>query len=103
MSRLRVQAIAKRRGVTQTALHLEVNKRMPNEPTPVAMGTIRRYWFGTKDGKEGGPPIKSVDLDLLEAIAETLGVEVCDLLAPAEEKSPGPLTLRPRQAVNLWA
>lgn len=53
----------------------------------VYLATVRRYWYGTSDGKPEGPPIKMIDLHMLGAIASVLGVRACDLLD--ESQSPG--------------
>jgi hypothetical protein len=42
-------------------------------------------WFGTGDGREGGEPLQSINLDVLERIAVALDVEACKLLV--QEKS----------------
>jgi hypothetical protein len=79
MARLKVREAAKDRDLNLSQLHAAVNRRLPpNEP--VAMGTIRRYWYATKDGKEHGDPIEQVDVHLLGTIARALGVPVADLL-----------------------
>jgi hypothetical protein len=85
MAQLRVREHADARRVSQAALHSAVNRRLP-ENDPVAMGTIRRYWYSTRNGKESGEPIKLVDLDLLGVVAQVLGVRLCDLI---EESEPG--------------
>lgn len=46
----------------------------------VTMPSVRRYWYNTRDGKIDGPPIKEIDLTVLEAIAKALGVESRDLI-----------------------
>lgn len=94
MAQLRVKECAEARGVSQTQLHAAVNRRLDD---PIAMGTIRRYWYSSRDGKEGGLPIKLVDLDLLAVVAQVLGVSLCKLVE-AEEDQPGNKkpTLRPR-------
>lgn len=77
MARLRVKDVADARGLSLTRLHAVVNKRLDN---PVAMGTLRRYWYSTKNGKEYGEPIELVDLNLLGTVARALGVEIAELL-----------------------
>lgn len=79
MARLKVREVAGRCGLNLSQLHAAVNRRMPpNEP--IAMGTMRRYWHATKDGKEHGNPIEQVDVYLLGTIAKVLGVSVSELL-----------------------
>lgn len=77
MARLRVQKQARERGLNLSTLHAAVTKRLDK---PVAMGTIRRYWYSTKDGREHGEAIELVDLHLLGTIARVLGVEVAELI-----------------------
>lgn len=79
MARLRVQEWAKTRGLNLSQLQAAVNKRL-NAERPVAMGTMRRYWYSTKDGKETGEPIELADLHLLATIARVLDVPLSDLL-----------------------
>ena len=40
----------------------------------LALGTVRRYWYGTRDGTLHGAPLRLVDVVLLRDIAEVLGV-----------------------------
>lgn len=77
MARLKVQEQARERGLNLSTLQAAVNKRMDE---PVAMGTIRRYWYATKDGKEQGKPIEQVDIYLLGTIAKALQVRIAELL-----------------------
>ena len=81
MARLKVRPIAQERGMNLSALHAAVNKRLDK---PVAMGTMRRYWYSTKDGKEVGEPIELVDLHLLGTIARVLGVPLYGLMNEEE-------------------
>ena len=41
---------------------------------------MRRYWYNTKDGKSTGEQLKVIDLTVLAAIAQALGVETKDLI-----------------------
>jgi hypothetical protein len=77
MSRLRVQEQAAQRGLNLSGLHAAVNKRLDK---PVAMGTMRRYWYATKDGSATGDPIELVDVYLLGTIAKALGVQLSELM-----------------------
>jgi hypothetical protein len=77
MARLKVRSVAQERGLNLSTLQAVVNKRLDK---PVAMGTMRRYWYSTKDGKETGDPIELVDLHLLGTIAKALGVRLSDLM-----------------------
>lgn len=77
MARLKVRSVAQEAGLNLSTLQAVVNKRLDK---PVAMGTMRRYWYSTKDGKETGDPIELVDLHLLGTIAKALGVRLSDLM-----------------------
>jgi len=79
MARLRVREQAEARGINMSQLHTMINKRQDADK-PVAMGTIRRYWYSTKDGKQQGPAIELVDVHLLGTIARALGVSLFDLM-----------------------
>ena len=62
MPKLKVQDLARAKGFNISQLQLK---------TGVAMGTMRRYWYGTRDGKA-------------EAIAKTLEVKLIDLIDEAD-------------------
>ena len=83
MSRLKVQEHARERGLNLSQLHAAVNRNR-RRAVPVAMGTLRRYWYSTKDGKAQGDPIEQVDLSLLSTIAQTLGISLADLVNEEE-------------------
>jgi hypothetical protein len=84
MARLRVQEVARARGMNLSQLLAAVNRRIPRGEKPVAMGTMRRYWYSTKDGRETGEPIELADLHLLGTIARVLEVPLPDLLNEEE-------------------
>ncbi|HRA90539.1 MAG TPA: helix-turn-helix transcriptional regulator [Planctomycetaceae bacterium] len=48
----------------------------------LSMSTARRLWYSTSDGKDGGPRLRAVRLDVLEAAAQSLGVSIGDLFSP---------------------
>jgi hypothetical protein len=81
MARLKVQERARARGLNLSQLQMQVSNRMGRV---VPLGTIRRYWYSTKDGKEQGPPIELVDVFLLGTIARALEVPVSELLNEEE-------------------
>lgn len=83
MTRLKVRDHASEKGFNMSQLLAAVNQRL-NRDSPIAMGTIRRYWYSTKDGKESGSPIELVDILLLNAIAKVLDVELIDLINTGE-------------------
>lgn len=45
------------------------------------MMTARRYWYGTRDGKRDGPPLREIDLAVLHRIATAIGVRPTALIA----------------------
>jgi hypothetical protein len=84
MARLRVQEVAAQRGLNLSQLQIAVNRRLPATIEPVAIGTIRRYWYSTQNGKASGDAIKLVDINLLGTIAKVLDVPVSELLNESE-------------------
>ena len=40
----------------------------------LTLGTARRVWYSTSDGREQGDPLKQVSLDIVEQIADYFGV-----------------------------
>lgn len=75
MVRLRVREHAGDMKLSE--LQLRLTMKLGEQVYPA---TVRRYWYGTGDGRPEGEPIKMVDLRFLEAIADVLSVSVCDLL-----------------------
>ena len=71
MPRLKVQEVATKQGKRLTDVQFDV--RLP-------MATVRRYWYGTSDGKTDGKPLTEVDLNKLSAFAKALGVKIADLI-----------------------
>ena len=71
MPKLRVQEVATERGMNMSQLQKKAAVTMPS---------IRRYWYNTRDGKTTGQPLTEVDLKVLAAIAQALGVKSRDLL-----------------------
>lgn len=71
MPKLKVKEVAAEQGKRLSAL--QVDTRLP-------MATMRRYWYGTKDGSQAGEPLNEVGLDKLAAIAAALGVKIADLI-----------------------
>lgn len=81
--RLRVQEVAKSRDVNLSQLAALVNARLGRKE-PVAIGTIRRYWYSTRDGSSTGEPIALVDLVVLGTIARALEVPIAALMNESE-------------------
>jgi transcriptional regulator with XRE-family HTH domain len=71
MAKLKVQELARSQGLNISQLQLK---------TGVAMGTMRRYWYGTRDGKAEGRALQEVDLVILASIAKALGVKLVELI-----------------------
>lgn len=71
MARLRVRAVAEARGY---------NLSQTQRYSGIVMNTMRRYWYGTQEGKEVGTPIREVNLETLETIARVLEVHWKDLV-----------------------
>jgi transcriptional regulator with XRE-family HTH domain len=84
MARLRVKELAEQQGLNISQLQLK---------TGVAMGTMRRYWYSTKDGSAHGPAIELVDLTTLAAIARAIGVRATDLINEDELGNSLPMLL----------
>jgi len=71
MPRLKVRALAEAKGWNISQLQKESRVTMPS---------VRRYWYGTKDGKAVGEPLRVVDLIVLASIARALGVRTAELI-----------------------
>jgi hypothetical protein len=69
--RVRLRELAEARGLNmnQTALRAGLN-----------VTVVRRYWYSSSDGKDGGPPLTEVNLAFLEKLADLLGVQPQELL-----------------------
>jgi hypothetical protein len=71
MPKLRVHEVA--RAQNKRLSEVQLDARLP-------MATMRRYWYGTRDGKAEGEALTEVDLNKLAAIAGALGVKIADLI-----------------------
>jgi DNA-binding Xre family transcriptional regulator len=69
--RLRVQELAGERGIEMSVLARRAD---------IGMTTMRRVWHNSATGSKGGEPLESVNLKVLEDIADVLGVEPGELL-----------------------
>ncbi len=69
--RLKIREIAETRGLNISSFQREAK---------IPMSTARRLWYSTGDGKENGPALKLVNLDIIERIAEFFEVDLGDLL-----------------------
>jgi transcriptional regulator with XRE-family HTH domain len=72
MPQLRIRELAEAQGLNISQLQRKAD---------ITMGTARRYWYATKDGKAEGPPLEELNLPVLKSIADVLGVKVRDLLS----------------------
>jgi len=77
MIKLRVREFAERQGY-----NLGTFQRAANLP----MTTARRVWHSSNEGRAQGPPLKHVDLELLEKLADFLGVAPGELLERVEQR-----------------
>ena len=75
MPRLKVREIAEAKGWNMSKLQRQSGVTMPS---------VRRYWYNTRDGKAEGEPLLEVNLAVLDAIAQALGVESRDLIKPRD-------------------
>lgn len=75
MARLRIRELAEAAGLNISQLQRKAD---------ITMGTARRYWYNTRDGKTEGDPLEELNLPVLHAIAKVLGVKVKDLLSEEE-------------------
>jgi len=73
MANLRVRELAELRGLNMSRLQMKAGVSMPS---------VRRYWYGTRDGSAHGEPLKEVDLGVLQSLARALGVAVSELFPP---------------------
>lgn len=62
----------------QTRIFQKAEKNIP-------LGTIRRYWYGTKKGNASGEPLDMVSLTVLRDIALALGVTIRELIEETQE------------------
>lgn len=75
--RLRVRSFAEARGLTISSLQRDAK---------IPMSTARRVWYSTSDGKEHGPPLKLVNLDLIEKLARFFEINAGDLLDQSDQE-----------------
>jgi hypothetical protein len=69
--RLRVRELAEARSLTISRFQREAN---------IPMSTARRLWYSTSNGKEHGPLLRLVNLEMLEQVSRYFGVEPGELL-----------------------
>jgi hypothetical protein len=58
----------------EKARELSMNISKLHFAAQISMGAARRYWHGTSDGTEDGPPMTVIDLPTIVKVAKALGV-----------------------------
>jgi hypothetical protein len=85
MAILRVKDEAAAKGMNLNQFYQALNgARARRNQEFVAMGTVRRYWYSTKDGSSSSDELDLISWSFLQEIAGLLGVSVYDLL-PVED------------------
>ena len=69
--RLRVRELAEAKGLNISSFQREAQ---------IPMSTARRLWYSTSNGKESGPSLKLVNLEVLEHLSEFFRIEPGKLL-----------------------
>jgi DNA-binding Xre family transcriptional regulator len=77
MARLRLRELAEARGFTMSSL---------SRDGKLTLNMVRRYWYNSANGLEGGPPLTEVSLPALDVLADMLGVKPGDLIERSEEE-----------------
>lgn len=54
------------------------------------MSTARRLWYSTSNGKELGPRLRAVNLDVLDAAAQGINVTIAELFTPPTKPTAKP-------------
>jgi hypothetical protein len=85
MGELRVREVAEAKGLSLSQFYQEMAVARSRRGEPLAINTVRRYWYSTRDGSTGGDPLEQVSLPFLREIARVLGVGVCELLTPEDD------------------
>lgn len=85
MAQFRIRQVAEQRDVNLNGLYQKLNTaRAQRGERFVALGTVRRYWHNTEDGKLASPELDQVSWSFLQEVATVLGASVYDLL-PVED------------------
>ena len=69
--RLRIKELAEARGLNISSLQREAK---------IPMSTARRLWYSTSDGSEDGPPLKLVNMEVIDQLSRFFGVSPGELL-----------------------
>jgi hypothetical protein len=85
MAKLRVRDVATEKDMNLNQFYQALNTaRARRGQEFAAMGTVRRYWYSTKDGSTTSEELDLISWSFLQEIAALLGVSVYDLL-PVED------------------
>lgn len=85
MAVLRVKNVASAKGKNLNQFYQALNAaRARRGEEFVAMGTVRRYWYSTRDGGTTSEELDQISWSFLQEVASVLGVSVYDLL-PTED------------------
>lgn len=98
MAILRVKDAAARQDMNLNQFYQALNAaRARRGQEFVAMGTVRRYWYSTKDGSTTSEELDQISWAFLQEVAGVLGVSVYELL-PTEDglgnRLPMPRTMK---------
>lgn len=74
---LRVKELAEARGLNISSLQREAK---------IPMSTARRVWYSTSDGSENGPPLKLVNLEVVDQLSRFFGITPGELFERVEQK-----------------
>ncbi len=80
--RLNVQRIGSKLGYNMSSLQNRINQELPPDQG-VALTTVRRYWYGTSNGKQHGPPLRIIDTEFLARVAAVFDVPFVELFDAA--------------------
>jgi hypothetical protein len=69
--RLRIKEVAEARGLNISSLQREAK---------IPMSTARRVWYSTSDGSEDGPPLKLVNLEVIDQLSRFFNILPGELL-----------------------
>jgi hypothetical protein len=85
MAQLRIKPVAEQRDVNLSGLYRMLNTARAQRNQPfVALGTVRRYWHSTEDGRTDSKELDQISWVFLQEVARVIGVSVYDLL-PTED------------------
>lgn len=85
MPKLLIRETAEKKGMPLAQLYaavvtLQSQRPRDNDKESLALGTMRRYWYGTRDGSANGKPLRLIDMVLIRDVADVLGVRADSLI-----------------------